>query len=160
MKLLKNILIIFILGFGSFFGYIELYKRVIIENSHFDIKFDKANIRINNHNFYILKAETFSQLSRGLMFKSNEDLIGIDGMLFDYSSNPKQVTFWMKNTLIDLDLLLFNKDFKLIEIIEMNSSNGSTKIYSSLSDNVSYAVELKKDLYKNKNIKLGHQLSF
>lgn len=159
MKLLKNILIIFILGLGLSVGYIEIYKKLIIENPKFSIDINKILIKIDNQKLTVLHAENFSQQSRGLMFKSSGDLENVDGMIFNYSTNPNQVSFWMKNTYIDLDLLLFDEHKQLVEIFEM-TKNDSDTIYTSSKSNIAYALELKKGLYKEYNLKIGQKLNF
>lgn len=67
---------------------------------------------------------------RGLMFR--EDLDEKRGMLFVFEDENNR-TFWMKNTLIPLDIVFINKEFEII--------------------NIEYALPCKKEpcaLYKSK----------
>ena len=52
---------------------------------------------------------------RGLMFREN--LNSNEGMLFLFKV-PKKASFWMKNTLISLDLIFIKENGKLIQSIK------------------------------------------
>ena len=65
------------------------------------------------HAFKIEMAVTPDQRSRGLMNRRN---LGIDaGMLFDYGKS-QYVSFWMKNTLIPLDMMFIKGDGRIVRI--------------------------------------------
>ena len=67
--------------------------------------------------FTVEVAETSAQQERGLMFRRH---LGPDrGMLFDFHA-PQTVSFWMKNTLIPLDIIFINPDGR-IEAIAANA---------------------------------------
>ena len=63
--------------------------------------------------FTVEIAETDATRERGLMFRKS--LAPDRGMLFDFGS-PQAVTFWMKNTLIPLDLIFIGKDGHVVSI--------------------------------------------
>jgi uncharacterized protein len=69
--------------------------------------------RSARHTFTIELARTRSQMERGLMFR--EQLAADHGMLFLYDSD-RAVAFWMKNTLIPLDLLFIGSDGTILQI--------------------------------------------
>jgi uncharacterized protein len=58
-------------------------------------------------------AVTPEQQSRGLMFR--EQLADNAGMLFPYDT-PREVSFWMKNTVISLDMIFIRKDGVIAKI--------------------------------------------
>lgn len=60
-------------------------------------------------------ADTDEERSKGLMFRSvlDED----EGMLFDFQ-RPQPVAFWMKNTLIPLDMIFIGADGRIVNIAE------------------------------------------
>ncbi|MDE8652703.1 DUF192 domain-containing protein [Novosphingobium album (ex Liu et al. 2023)] len=65
------------------------------------------------HEFRVEVARTESQQARGLMFRT---AMGPDeGMLFPMDP-PRQATFWMRNTVIPLDLLFIGPDHRVLNI--------------------------------------------
>ena len=74
---------------------------------------DTTNILINNHVFNVELAISATERSRGLMHRKS--LAPNSGMLFIYSK-PQIISFWMKETLIPLDLIFFDANGQLIEI--------------------------------------------
>jgi uncharacterized protein len=65
------------------------------------------------HHFTVEIAATPEQQERGLMFRRS--LAGDRGMIFPYEP-PQNVAFWMKNTLIPLDIIYIRADGKIVRI--------------------------------------------
>lgn len=79
---------------------------------------------------FTIKAEiaaTREQQEQGLMFR--EHISEGEGMLFTYIQ-PQRVSFWMKNTLIPLDMLFIGPDNTIIKIVKKAQPQDETPIRS------------------------------
>jgi uncharacterized membrane protein (UPF0127 family) len=77
--------------------------------------------------FSVEMATTEEEKQTGLMYR--KELADGKGMLFDF--NPEQeVSMWMKNTYISLDMIFIRADGRILRIAE-NTETLSTKIISS-----------------------------
>jgi hypothetical protein len=65
------------------------------------------------HKFTVEIAATPEQQERGLMFRKS--IAGDRGMIFPYDP-PQDVAFWMKNTLIPLDIIFVRADGTIARI--------------------------------------------
>lgn len=73
-------------------------------------------IAIDGEEFVVARADDPGLRSRGLM--GVEDLGDLDGMLFVFEQE-QQVSFWMKDTLIPLDIAFFGESGDLISVETM-----------------------------------------
>ena len=82
------------------------------------------------------------------------ELKGIDGMLFLYES-PRKLSFWMKNTLIPLDILFFDQEYLLVRTWSMEPCESDPcKRYSSGAE-AQYALEVPAGFVKQHGILPG-----
>ena len=77
--------------------------------------------------FSVEMATTEEEKTTGLMYR--KELADGKGMLFDFSPE-QQVSMWMKNTYISLDMIFIRADGRILRIAE-NTEPLSTRIISS-----------------------------
>lgn len=77
--------------------------------------------------FSVEMATTEEEKTTGLMYR--KELAEGKGMLFDFSPE-QQISMWMKNTFISLDMIFIRADGRILRIAE-NTEPQSTKIISS-----------------------------
>lgn len=90
-------------------------------------------------------AITPTEKATGLMYRKqwNDDT---QGMLF-INEKPQQVSFWMKNTYLEMGIMYLDKDFNILEIHHPKPLS-TTSILSKTS-NVKYILEINPDLEQN-----------
>lgn len=96
-------------------------------------------------------AETPYEQETGLMYR--EEMENHQGMLFTYEDERPRPSFYMKNTKIALDLIYFDKDFKVVDFnlntLPMDESLLSSKVPSQ------YVLEVVAGFVEEFNIQLG-----
>ncbi|WP_247509872.1 DUF192 domain-containing protein [Bradyrhizobium sp. 157] len=83
----------------------------------------KSGVRV----FLVEMATTEEEKTQGLMYR--KELPDGKGMLFDFSPE-QQISMWMKNTYVPLDMIFIRADGRILRIAE-NTEPLSTKIVSS-----------------------------
>jgi len=96
--------------------------------------------------------------AKGLMFR--ESLKENEGMIFIFSGNEKR-TFWMKNTLIPLDIIFVSSDMTIVDIKENFEpcQEFSCPSYTSKAG-AKYVLEVNAGFVKKHNIKIGDRMRF
>jgi len=90
-------------------------------------EFKKKDVTIRGHHFWVDLAETPAQWQKGLM--NREKLAPHEGMLF-WADEDRVQSFWMKNTLVSLDMIFIDKNLKIVSIAE-KTEQLSEKSHSS-----------------------------
>ena len=68
------------------------------------------------HEFAVEVAASSGEQARGLMFRTE---MGPDeGMIFPREDNPRQSSFWMRNTVLPLDIIFIGTDRRILNIAE------------------------------------------
>lgn len=100
---------------------------------------ETINIKINNKEYSLIYCLTEEEKEKGL--QNVESMEDNEGAFFDYREDPqKEVSFWMKDTEIPLDIIFVGEDDKVISCKEgiPNSEDIITE------NNVYYVIELNK----------------
>lgn len=113
------------------------------------VEFDSVRIELDKRQLTLELAESAEQRSRGLMHR--ESLCTDCGMLFVYRE-PRQLSMWMKNTLIPLDVA-FADDNGRILVIKSMQPHDLTPVGSEQP--ASYAWEMNQGWFKANNIQVG-----
>lgn len=103
--------------------------------------------------FSVVIADDPSERARGLMYV--ESLGMLEGMLFVYPE-PQSVTFWMKNTLIPLDMLFLDPDGRILTLHENAIPLDETTIGGG--DGVKAVLEINGGLADRLGIGLGDRV--
>ncbi len=106
-----------------------------------------------SHQFSIEVAETEQQKSLGLMFRKS--LAPGSGMLFPYRQ-PQELTMWMRNTYIPLDMVFIKPNGTIHRIAE-NTEPFSEEIVAS-KGNVTAVLELAGGVIRKLGIKAGDKV--
>ena len=128
--------------------FIYLLSYQIVFSDQKNIIFVKT--KFSNTQFVVELAKTPEQRQTGLMGRSS--LKAQSGMLFLYES-PRHVSFWMKNTLIGLDVIFLSSNGKILKIYH-NAKPESLEIMSA-GENVSAVLEINGNLAKTIKLEIG-----
>ena len=105
-------------------------------------------IELGDNKYKVEVVDTKEEMAKGL---SGRDSLPEDqGMLFDFKSVQPQVSFWMKDTKIPLDIIFINDDDEVVKVYK-----GEPEDETLISvKNIRYVVELNQ----NSGIKKGDEL--
>ena len=115
-----------------------------------------ATVQVGGADFRVEVVQREDERRRGLMYR--QTLPADQGMLF--IQPPGRAEFWMKNTLIPLDLLYFDIDGTLLEIVPAvpPCRVPHCPIYPSASAAVRYILEIKGGEAARRRIAVGASL--
>jgi len=148
---MKNIFAIFLLIF--LIGFLANCTK------NFDEKYNEIYIG-SGKNLIRIKAEIAddnNERIKGLMFR--EKLDENSGMLFVFE-NEKNQTFWMKNTLIPLDMIFIGKDSRIVDIkYAVPCKEDPCALYKSLKP-AQFVLEVNGNFSSKNNIKIGDKFAY
>ena len=104
-------------------------------------------ITIGNKEYDVREAHTEEEKERGL--QGINELPDDQGMLF-FFDEPQEVSMWMKDTLIPLDIIFINEDNEVIKVAQ-GEPNDETPI---IAQDTLYVLEINK----NSGVKEGDEL--
>ena len=119
-----------------------------------DKKDTSQTVTINNKKFNVELAQTEAEREKGLMHRNSLDINS--GMLFVYNTADIR-TFWMKDTLIPLDIIFINNN-KIVEITTLDPATPSyTPQYTSPKKS-KYVLELNAGAAEQNGFKVGDKI--
>ena len=131
-------------------------RRRVVSGAGAVQKLAIENIELAGEVFRVELAFTRASRERGLMYR--QELAGDAGMLFIYS-REQRCSFWMKNTLIDLDILFIRADGTVVNTATMKAPRPGEGPGSYPSRGpVKYCLELKAGTVKRLGIKAGDRV--
>lgn len=153
MELRLNWVVVFCLSISIAYSNAKAFENKI------NIIFEKQNIEViykkKKPMIVVEIAKTEQQHAQGLMFR--DKLNKNEGMLFVFN-DERILEFWMKNTLIDLDIGYFDKDKRLIDIKQMKAVTSiiqnNLPTYPSKQPAM-FALEMTKGWFKKNKIEEG-----
>ncbi len=132
---MKQYLLLFFLALTTW-GYTQIPPRAMYQENY------DTRIAIGEHSFVAEVVSTPTLMQKGMMYRPN--IAAENAMLFAYA-HPQQMTFWMKNMRIPLDILFFNSGGVLQEI-KSNVPPCATEecpTYPARHDDNQFVVEMK-----------------
>jgi len=100
-------------------------------------------------------ADNFEERARGLMFR--EFLDENAGMLFVFEQED-YLSFWMKNTLIPLDMIFISEDFEIVDIkYAVPCKQDPCVSYKTISP-AKYVLEVNGNFTLQNNIEIGNKI--
>ncbi len=125
-------------------------REIPIEN------FYKTELKIKDRSFTLWLALNPKQQREGLSSLDINQVTKDKGMLFIYPFNEIQ-TFWMKETLINLDIAFIDEEGIISDIYKMK--NSSMKCFSSTKP-IRYVLELREGVFQELNLTVGERIDF
>jgi uncharacterized protein len=96
-------------------------------------------------------ADDVNEQAKGLMYRKS---LGEDrGMLFVYPAE-RELSYWMRNTLIPLSIAYIDSEGRIVDILDMKPLDDNPPHYVS-SEPVQYALEVNKGFFEKKGVKEG-----
>jgi uncharacterized membrane protein (UPF0127 family) len=124
-----------------------IYSGCQSDNKYVKVQFGKQTFKVET-------AVTEAQRSKGLMHRRSLD--ADSGLLFVYSYE-QQLSFWMKNTLIPLDIAFIARDGHILNIENMEPLDESTVVSDGKA---MYALEMNRGFFEKYDIKVGDRIEF
>jgi uncharacterized membrane protein (UPF0127 family) len=119
---------------------------------------NQHRVTLNDQSYVVELANTDNTRALGLMYR--EQMAADEGMLFIFPDTQRRA-FWMKNTLIPLDILYFDQNRKLVSISANTPpcKNTTTRCpnYPSAKP-AKYVLEINAGLSQKHGFKVGDEL--
>lgn len=118
---------------------------------------DDTTVTLKGHTFTVEQANDSASQERGLMFR--DSMPADHGMLFNFSDEHTRV-FWMKNCRMPLDILYFDKNYKLVSAQQRVPACRSDPCPTYPSEGpAQFVLELNAGIVEKIGVKPGDALS-
>ena len=124
------------------------------EGSPVTLEGEKVPIRVAGMEIMVEIADDDAERAKGLMFR--ESLPRDEGMLFVYESE-RRLSFWMRNTLIPLDVAYIDSQGRIVDIQTMEPRDETS--HWSASD-AQYALEMNAGWFADNGVGVGALVEF
>jgi len=124
-------------------------------NLYFGIS-DGENLDSGTVEIKIEIAETEGAITQGLMNRTSMDFD--KGMLFIFDDNRER-SFWMKNTIISLDIIFIDINNKIVAIKERTTPYSEAQVTSN-NIPAKYVLEVNAGFASKHGIQVGNEISF
>lgn len=112
--------------------------------------FQKGYVLVSDNLFMVDIASDTTQSKIGL---SNRNLNKDNYFMVFILDKPQKVSFWMKNTRIDLSIAFINTENRIVEISNLKANSLKQKI--SKNNDIKYALEVPKRYFIENQIRVG-----
>jgi uncharacterized membrane protein (UPF0127 family) len=145
---MKNLLLLFLIASAAFVcgqNPDRIYQLKELRN---------ATITAGPHKIKVWIMNSATKRNEGMMFLKDKDVRINEGMLFVFAA-PQPLGFWMRNTMIPLDIAYADKAGKILNTAQMKALDESNV---PSKGSALYALEMKKGAFKKLGIKAGMKL--
>ncbi len=116
----------------------------------------KATVQIGGKAISTWVMDDDGKREEGMMWLTDQDVKSDEGMLFVFNK-PRQMQFWMQNTILPLDIMYFSSAGKLLNIGEGKPFDEEHKIPSN--GEAQYVIEMKQGSAKRLGFGTGNTLT-
>ncbi len=128
-------------------------KRRLVADRNFQLDdLEVVKVKIGEHEFKLWVMDTYAKRMEGMMFLQNADFKDDEGMIFVFDRAEYQ-RFWMRNTLVPLDIAYIDQRKRIINIYTMKALD-EVGDYSSRAP-AQFVIELRAGMMAKKQIKPG-----
>lgn len=113
-----------------------------------------AEIKVKDQTLRVWIADDAATQEEGLMYVSNDQIADDQGMLFVFTSE-RQLSFWMRNTIIPLDIAYARTDGTIVQTWTMPPL--TLQSFPSIEPAI-YALEMKSGSFERLGIAKGDRL--
>lgn len=112
---------------------------------------DVVTLRFRDRSIKAWVMDTIPKRAEGMMFLRDSEVPDNHGMLFVFTQ-PEHLSFWMRNTLIDLDIAFLDENGRTLNVARMKALD-ETGVPSA--GRAKYALEMKAGAFRRLGIRAG-----